>query len=149
MSDGAVRVALLCPPDDPEVSDLRAGLEARGHAVKVIPARIPLAAVALQRRRFDLAHAFSLPDAAAAARWSSRTGRPAVWSLREEPDRATLASRRGRFDLVRSAVGGVRAVVAPDRRVADACRRWLGAEAEVIDPRDAAGHEELYRRLVR
>ena len=111
--------------------------------------RMPFAAATLRRGTFDLVHACSLADAAVGARWSARTGRPAVWSVREAPDRRTLAARRRSFDLVRTAVGGVRSVVTPNRSVADACRRWLGVYAEVIDPRDAAAQEALYRRLVR
>ena len=169
MSDGALRVALLHPSEVPDARDFTAALAARGHGVTVVEAhrltavddrlqrhgfqphlmRMPFTAAALKRERFELAHAFCVCDAAVAARWSSRTGRPAVFTVTEEPDRRSLANKRRRFDLLREVVHATSAFVAPDRQVAAACRRWLGVDAEVIDPRDAPGHEDLYRRLLR
>jgi hypothetical protein len=170
VSDGALRVALLHPTPVPEMRELEAGLVARGHAVALVTSRhgrvsraaedrlersgfqrhlthIPFAAAALCSGRFDLAHAFFLTDAAVAARWSARTGRPVLFSCQELPDRATLASKRRRLALVREATRAA-ALVVSSEAAAEACRRWLGVAPEVVDPRDAAAHEDLYRRLL-
>jgi hypothetical protein len=124
-----------------------AGLEQRGLQAHLT--HMPFAAASLRAGRFDLAHAFFLTDAAVAARWSARTGRPAVFSCAATPERRTLASKRRRLALVREAIRGAAAVVVATPAAADACRRWLGVDAAVIDPGDASRHEELYRRLLR
>jgi len=82
----------------------------------------------------DLAHALYPTDGAVAARWSRRTGRPAVLSYMGIPHRASLANRRLRVRLTLEAVQGASAVVALSAFARDAFARWLGVEARVIAP---------------
>lgn len=96
---------------------------------------VPLTYISLRRGSDDLAHAFYPTDAAAAARWSRATGRPAVFSYMGIPQRNVLASRRMRLRLLTDAVEGAAAVVALSRATADSLRRWLGVpHPRVIHP---------------
>jgi glycosyltransferase involved in cell wall biosynthesis len=94
----------------------------------------PLSYRDLVRGDDDIAHALYPTDGAAAARWSARTGRPAVLSYMGIPHRAALANRRLRVRLTLEAVEGAAAVVALSGFARDAFARWLGVEARVIPP---------------
>lgn len=95
---------------------------------------VPLSYLSLRRGEDDLAHAFHHADAAAALRWSRRSGRPVAYTCTIVPDHAGLTSRRGRLELTVRAVKDSAAVFAPSRWAADCLRRWLGVEAQVVHP---------------
>jgi glycosyltransferase involved in cell wall biosynthesis len=95
---------------------------------------VPGGYLALRRADPDVAHASHAPDAAAAVRWSRRTGRPAVFSFMGIPDRRFLVERRLRLRLMLDAVRGSAATVALSRHAADAFARDLGVRARVIHP---------------
>jgi glycosyltransferase involved in cell wall biosynthesis len=95
---------------------------------------VPLSFLELVRVDPDVAQALYPTDGVAAARWSERTGRPAILSYMGIPHRLGLANRRGRLELTIRAVRGARAVVALSRAAAEGFRRWLGVEARVIPP---------------
>jgi hypothetical protein len=109
--------------------------------------RVPFSYLALVRGDDDVAHAFSLADAVAAARWAERTGRPAVYSHAGVPDHATLTARRFRLRYT-DRVGRACTVVADSEAAAEGFDRWLGVKARVIDPGDAGAHLRLYRELL-
>lgn len=95
----------------------------------------PLTYLSLRRGTDDLAHAFYPTDAAAAARWSRATGRPAIFSYMGIPQRNVIASRRMRLRLLAEAVEGAATVVALSEATAAGLRRWLGvAQPRVIYP---------------
>jgi hypothetical protein len=104
---------------------------------------LPAALRALTTGGFDAAHAFAPELACAAAVWSRRSGRPAVFTPTVPPRRETLAARRLRLAAWRRALAGC-AVAAPTDEVRDALRRWLAVDAPVVAPGDAAGHVALY-----
>jgi phosphatidylinositol alpha-mannosyltransferase len=95
---------------------------------------IPFAYAVLRAGDAQLAHAFAPPDAVAAARWSERTGRPALFSYTGVPDHEGLLHRRRRLDLTLSALRGCRATVALSQYAGREFQRWLGYEARVIYP---------------
>jgi len=95
---------------------------------------VPGTYLALRRGDPDVAHALFPTDALAAARWSARTGRPAVHSFMGIPHRQGLANRRGRAEIVRRAIAGSAATVALSDAAGQGFERWLGAEARVIYP---------------
>jgi glycosyltransferase involved in cell wall biosynthesis len=95
---------------------------------------IPFTARELRGGDDDLAHGFHPTDAAVAARWSRRTGRPAVFSFMGLAHRAGLANRRRRAELTVEAARGCQAVVALSRTAAAAFERWVGVGARVIHP---------------
>lgn len=107
----------------------------------------PLTARALAAGRYDVVHAFSPEDAAIALLSRRRTGSPVVFTAADPLDRSRLADRRLRLRCVTAAVEDSDALTAPTEALAGLVQRWLAADAEVIDPRDAAGHERVYRRL--
>jgi glycosyltransferase involved in cell wall biosynthesis len=82
----------------------------------------------------DVVEALQAGDALAAAAWARRRGRPAVFSLMGIPDEATLAGRRGRAALVRTAARRCAAVTVLSEAAAAACRRTLAVEPRVIAP---------------
>lgn len=110
--------------------------------------QLPLTQRALKRGGFDLAHAFSALDAAVALRWGRVTGRPVVFTCAEPTDRSQLADRRLRLRLVTAAIEQSDAVLTPTEEARHALRRWMAADAPVTEPRDGAGHERLYLRLL-
>lgn len=95
---------------------------------------VPLSYAALRLGGDDVAHALYATDALAAARWSSRTGRPSVFSFMGIPDRAWLGERRRRPEILRAASQRCDATVALSRAAAAALEHWLGIEARVIPP---------------
>jgi phosphatidylinositol alpha-mannosyltransferase len=94
----------------------------------------PLALLSLLRGRFDLAHAFHLPDAYAAAAWSRLARRPLVVSLMGLPDRRALSAFKGRERFLRASSAQAAAV----HVLSDAAREALfdatGLQATVINP---------------
>jgi len=95
---------------------------------------VPLAYLSLRRADQALAHAFFPTDGLAAARWSARSGRPAVLTYAGIPDRVGLVDRRRRLALTLRAVHGAAAVTVLSKAAAAAAQRWLGVDAEVIYP---------------
>jgi glycosyltransferase involved in cell wall biosynthesis len=95
---------------------------------------VPFSYLELRRGGYDVAHATHHPDAVAAARWSERTGRPAVFTFLGLPTRTGIVQRRLRAELLVAATRGCAATVAISRAAADGFRRWLGVEARVIHP---------------
>src|SRR4051794_4187574 len=95
---------------------------------------LPFSYVALRRGDAAIANAFTVGDAAVAARWSQRGGGPAVLSYMGVPDHPGLVDRRRRLQLTERAVQGCQATVALSQHAVDEFRRWLGVEARLIYP---------------
>ena len=95
---------------------------------------VPFSYASLRLGRDDLAHALYPTDALAAARWSERTGRPAILSFMGIPERRELVRRRHRLPITERAISGCAAVTALSNAAAAAFRRELGVEARVIHP---------------
>jgi glycosyltransferase involved in cell wall biosynthesis len=95
---------------------------------------VPFTYLSLQRGDYDVANALFPSDGLAAARWSEKTGRPAVLSYMGIPDRRGLVDRRWRIRITQDAIAGARAVVALSKAAQDAFHRWLGVEARQIYP---------------
>jgi hypothetical protein len=167
---GPLRVALLLHRDAPaaaeaDVADVAAGLLEAGLSATIVRAtrlpeaplrfrgftgpltHVPLAAGALWRGRYDLAHTFTVPDAVAALVWRRASERPVVFGCREVLDRASVADRRLRLPLLTAAVEDTDAVVAASREAREALGRWMAVDAPLIEPRDGAAHARLYRCL--
>ena len=167
---GPLRVALLLHRGAPaaaeaDVADVAAGLLEEGLSATIVRAprlpeaplrfrgftgpltHVPLAAGALWRGRYDLAHAFTVPDAAAALLWRRASGRPVVFGCREVLDRSSVADRRLRLRLLTAAVEGADAVVAASPEAQEALRRWMAVDVPLIEPRGGSAHARLYRRL--
>jgi hypothetical protein len=108
----------------------------------------PATVMELARGRYQVAHAFSPQDAAAAHAWRGLGGGPAVYTCAEPLTRELLANRRLRLPLLARAVEESDAVVAPTEESGAALRRWLAVEALVIPAGDAGAHERLYRELL-
>jgi glycosyltransferase involved in cell wall biosynthesis len=97
-------------------------------------AHVPFSYLTLLRGDDDVAHAMYPTDALAAARWSERTGRPAVLSWMGLATRRWLAVRRHRARIALDATERCSAVTALSETAAAALRRELGVEARVIPP---------------
>lgn len=95
---------------------------------------LPFSYAALRTGGAELANAFTVADAAMAARWSEHSGRPAVLSYMGVPDRRGLVDRRRRLQLTERAIRGCRATVALSQYAADEFYRWLGVRARLIYP---------------
>ncbi len=121
-------------------------LRARGFTGPV--AHAPVALAALLRGGYDVAHAFSAPDALVARLWGRSVSRPAVFTCVETLDRGCLADRRLRLRLLTDAVELSDAVVAPGDDGRAALQHWLGVEPAVIAAGDASAHVQLYRALL-
>jgi glycosyltransferase involved in cell wall biosynthesis len=91
---------------------------------------LPAVARALRRSDADVVQALFPTDGLVAA----RSGKPAVFSYMGLPDRAYLASRRGRAKITRDAAFGAKVTVALSEAAAKALDRELGIEARVIAP---------------
>jgi glycosyltransferase involved in cell wall biosynthesis len=88
----------------------------------------------LMRSEDQVAHSVYAADSAAALAWKRRTGRPVVFHYMGIPVHADLTRHRRKLELTEKAAKGSDRVVALSRTVADAFWRWLGVEAEVINP---------------
>lgn len=95
---------------------------------------VPLAYRTLAAGDDDLAHAVHVTDGLAAARWSARTGRPAVLTHLGIPDRPGLVARRRRLEITLRAARGAAAVTAVSRYAAAEFAHTLGIEARAIYP---------------
>jgi glycosyltransferase involved in cell wall biosynthesis len=95
---------------------------------------VPFSYASLVSGRDEIAHAFFPTDAAAAARWSERTGRPSLFSYMGLPDRPVLADRRHKLRLLEYVTRGASEVVVLSEAAAEGMRRWLGVEPRVIYP---------------
>ena len=62
--------------------------------------------------------------------------------------RERLADRRLALAVTQRAVARSGAVVAPSAGVQASLRRWLGVDARLLAPADAAGHAALYSELL-
>jgi hypothetical protein len=109
---------------------------------------VPFLYRALRHGSYDVAHAFSAPDAKAALAWARRTGGPAVFTCVETLTRESLADRRLRLRLLTAAVERSDAVIAPSVDAVAALRRWMATDALLLEPADATAHERLYRKLL-
>ena len=90
---------------------------------------IPFATRELRRRPPDVAHALHATDAVAALRW----GGPTVFSYMGVPHRVAIANRRLRKELLQRALKAG-AIVVLSEHAAQAMRRWLGVDPQVIAP---------------
>jgi hypothetical protein len=104
-------------------------------------AHVPGTVLRLKRGGFDIAHAFTAPDAVAALTW----GGPVVFTCTEVLQRGNVADARLRLHTLERALSESDAVLAADERVAESMWRWLAVEAPVVD---AADHARLYGELV-
>jgi glycosyltransferase involved in cell wall biosynthesis len=95
---------------------------------------VPLSYLALRSDDYDVAHALYPSDALAAARWRTRTGRPAVLSYMGIPTRRWLDAARGRRRVLTRAADGCDAVVVLSEFAANEYRQSVGGEVRVIHP---------------
>jgi len=109
---------------------------------------LPLTARALMTGHYEIAHAFTPPDALAALAWRSVRKGPVVFTWAGPVSREVLADLRLRLRLVRLATERTDAVVAPTEESRVALRRWLAIDTPTIDAGDAGGHDRLYRTLL-
>jgi glycosyltransferase involved in cell wall biosynthesis len=94
----------------------------------------PLSYAVLSSGDAQIAHATAPPDAAMAAKWSARTGRPAIFSYMGVPDHEGLMHRRRRLDITLEAIEGCCATIALSEYARREFDRWLGYDARVIYP---------------
>ena len=163
----ALRIALLDRTDSGYSRELETALRAAGHEPRLLGDRAIPAAEALLRRRgftpalshvppaalqlvrgdFDVAHAFSGPDSAAALAWRRVSRRPVVFTWTEVPDRGTVADARLRLATLARAVEESDAVTAATEEILRAVERWFACSPAVVAARDAAVYGQLYARL--
>ena len=105
----------------------------------------PLMLRALKRGGYEIVQAFTPEDAWIALRGADA---PVVFTAAEQLGRDRLSDRRLRLRAVQAAVEQTDAVTAPSEELAALVARWLAIDADVIDPRDAAAHLDLYRRVL-
>lgn len=110
--------------------------------------QVPITVQRLWARQYDVAHAFSAPDALAALLWRRLSGRPVVFHCIETLDRDRLADRRLRLRLLTAAVEEADAVVASTPEARSALARWLAVDAALIDLSDGVALVRLYRELL-
>jgi hypothetical protein len=164
----ALRVALLDHAGSHHADALASALRAEGHEPRLLGSRaiapvdallsrrgftsplshVPFAATALARGGYDLAHAFSAPDAAAALAWRRLVGRPVVFTCVDVLTRRTASDRRLRLALLQAALEQADAVIAADERVQSGLIRWFALDAPVLGSADLAAHARLYRELL-
>ena len=80
--------------------------------------------------------------------WKRLTGRPVVFTCAQRLDRARVADRRLRLQLLTAAVQDTDALVAADALVRGDLRRWLAVDGQTIAPGDGVAHALLYQRLL-
>jgi hypothetical protein len=106
---------------------------------------VPRLLAELVRGDFDVVHALSPADAAAARGWRRVRGGPVVFTCVKPPDRESVSNRRLTLRLLAAAVEDSDAVLAADEAVRSAMSRWLAVDAPVLEP---AAHVSLYRDLL-
>ncbi len=94
---------------------------------------VPFSYASLRAGRADIANAFYVTDAVAAARWAAATGRPAVFTVTGIPREDVTRGRRLRLRAWRYAISRSAAVVALSQGAAQGLA-WLGVEPTVIHP---------------
>src|SRR5205823_9874559 len=109
---------------------------------------VPFAVATPRRGGFDVANAFTPQDAAAALLWRRSGGGPVVFSPAEPLRRDSLADRRLSLRLLERAVGDSHALIALTPDTQASISRWLALDVPLLEPRDAAGWERLYRELL-
>ena len=147
--DAALRTAghEPSPVGDLAVAAAEAVLGRRGFTPAL--SHVPRAAAELLRGGFDVAHAFTAPDAAAALAWRRLGGGPAVFTCTEALGRGALANGRLRLPLLERAIENTDALVASGEDVRAAIERWFARSPdEVLAAGDAAAHDRLYRELL-
>jgi hypothetical protein len=163
-----LRIALVHHSPAPQaVGELAEALRAAGHHAEVVSGRgvpaiervlnfrgfaVPLTQVPgtvaeLRRGAFHVAHAFTRQDALAARLWRRLSGGRVVFGCADPLSREQLADRRLALTLLERAAWDSDAVVAHSEDARAALWRWLAIEVPLLDPRDAAAHERLYREL--
>jgi hypothetical protein len=140
LGDAGVEAVLVGP--QPSARAVDALLARRGFAGGV--AHVLPTAARLWRGGFDLAHAFTAPDAVAGLAWRRASGRPVVFTCTETLGREAVANARLRLQMLERAVGESDTVLAASDAVAESMLRWLAVEAPVLD---ASGHVRLYGEL--
>lgn len=95
-------------------------------------ATIPGARRALSRGRFDIAHAFFLSDAVAAAQAEERGGPPFVYSIHGIPTRGFLVARRRRLEMIEHVVGRAQWISALSEAAAEPLRRYFATEPLIL-----------------
>jgi hypothetical protein len=161
----ALRIALLDHSEGAYSRELEGALRAAGHAPRLIGPRsagpietllgrrgftpalshTPRATFELLHGEFDLAHAFTAPDAAAALAWRRVRGRPAVFTCTEMLDRGTVADRRLRLWSLTRAIEDADAVAAATDGIGQSFDRWFACSPVVVPGGDAGAYERLYR----
>jgi hypothetical protein len=164
---GGIRIAVLEHDEGAASERLAAALREEGaHADPIRPARLPDAPLRLRKigdapgrlpgtlmalatGGYDVAHAFTAQDAAAALAWTRFSGCPVVYTQREPLTRASVADRRLRLVLLRLALERSDAVLAADEPIAASLRRWMAVAPRVVWPGSGAEHLALYAELRR
>jgi glycosyltransferase involved in cell wall biosynthesis len=95
---------------------------------------LPFAALDLAASGDDVAHAFYLTDAVAAARWGRRAGRPSVFTWAGLANRRGLASRWHTPRFVYDATREATCVVTLSAAARDALWRWTRTPSRIIAP---------------
>lgn len=163
----ALRIALLDHTGGEYSRELEAALRAAGHDPRLVgdltvPAaeavlrrrgfthalsHVPRAVAELLRGNFDVAHAFTAPDATAALAWRRMGGGPVVFTCTEILDRGGLANGRLRLSTLERALEDSDALIAADDDIRAGIESWFArSPAEVLAPGDAAAHERVYSR---
>ena len=163
-----LRIALLDQAGTGRARELDAALRQAGHEPRLFGSRalapvegllrrrgftpalshVPLALVDLLRAEFDVAHAFSAPDAMAALAWRRARGGAVVFTSAQPLERANVANGRLRLATLTRALDDPDAVLAADEEVRASVERWFALSLTVLSPADAEAHERLYRKLL-
>jgi hypothetical protein len=109
---------------------------------------LPRALGELLRERFDVVHAFTPADAAAARAWRRLRGGPVVFSPTRPLTRDRLSNRRLTLRLVAAAAEASDVLIVPDEAVRASVERWLALDAAVLAADDADAHARLYAGLL-
>ena len=163
-----LRIALLDQAGTGRVHELGAALRRAGHEPRLLGSRalapvegllrrrgftpalshVPLAAIDMLRGEYDVAHAFSPPDAVAALAWRRARGGAVAFTCTEPLERANVANGRLRLATLTSALDDPDAVAAADEEVRTSVEGWFALSLTVLAPADAEAHERLYRKLL-
>ena len=95
---------------------------------------LPFSYLSLHAAHKDIAHAFFPTDALASAKWSERTGRPAIFTHTGIPRRDQLSNQRLRIKVLERATRASTAVTVLSKAARENMWRWLGVEARLVYP---------------